>query len=409
MTRRVIQVSKNNQIDQHLTSASRRNKRIGALLIFGALLAALIASALFPSELNTGKMGVHLMLDDGRNVWDRSVWRDHLAHAAQVGDYVTQLVRSSNLDVEQWQYFMGLCEEFELKPILRLATTFNLENDWWEAPTPDPNGGYASLAQQYAAFIAALDWPDGAPHYVIIGNEPNHGDEWGGRPDPAAYARFLIDTAAAIHAADPQAVVLNGALDWYTPHTGSQPFTDGQYYMDAETFMDEMFLAEPGVFEVIDVWASHAYAMTPPWEQTHAVDLINDAANPNRTEPPRYVYNRGVNSYMWEFYKLSTLGFERELPIMITETGWRHDTYTPEQVAQFTDLAYQGNYRRYPGLPEVGWTPWLNDNRVIAVTPFALNGHPSEWEQFNWVEVDESGNITATRPVFDAMTELHSR
>ena len=94
-----------------------------------------------PSPLN--KLGVHLLLDDGRNVWPADVWPTHLEYARQaVGEwgYVTQLVRLDDLDLARWQVFMDLCAEYHLTPILRLATTYDQEADWWTVPPRDGDG-----------------------------------------------------------------------------------------------------------------------------------------------------------------------------------------------------------------------------------------------------------------------------
>jgi hypothetical protein len=367
------------------------------------------------------KLGVHLLFDDGRNAWPTGLWPAHLQYARwAVGEwgYVTELVRLDDLDPERWQYFLDLCGELQLTPILRMATTYDRVAGWWRAPQPDEEGTYSGVAARYADFVAALEWPT-AEHYLIVGNEPNHGNEWSGRPDPAAYARFLIDVADALHAADPAARVLNAGLDPYTPHTGSLPFIDGMYYLDEESFLDQMYAAQPEVFVRLDAWASHSYPMGPltegPWRQSYQVDLINDAVNPNHVEPPAGVYNRGVNGYEWELFKLSTLGVP-PLPVMITETGWRHaESVDPAatdngrplppalRVAWYLDLALNGNGGRYPGFPEEGWQPWLSDDRVVAVTPFALNGSPGEWGHTNWLALDARGNVLYTYPAFDLL------
>lgn len=367
------------------------------------------------------KLGVHLLLDDGRNVWPIDIWSSHMTYARRaVGrwGYVTELVRMDDLDPVRWQQFMNLCTQLELTPILRLATVYDQEAGWWIAPPIDEDGTYKSIASRYAEFAAALQWPTDA-HYLIVGNEPNHGNEWGGRPDPAAYARFLIDVADALHTADANALVLNAGLDPYTPHTGSYPFVDGMYYLDEETFLDQMIAAHPDVFEHIDVWASHSYPMGPlsagPWEQAYQVDWLNDAANPSHVEPPSGVYNRGVNGYEWELFKLSTYGVPN-LPVMITETGWRHaestdpaamDNSRPwpdvETVAVYLDLSLNGNGGRYPDLPEEGWTPWLTDPRIVAITPFALNGYPREWGHTNWLALNAQGTVLDTYAPFDLL------
>jgi hypothetical protein len=365
--------------------------------------------------VSSNKLGVHLLLDDGRNAWPVDVWPIHLEYARQVvGDwgYVTQLVRLDDLDTARWQVFMDLCAERHLTPILRLATTYDQEADWWTVPPRDGDGSYYTVAARYAEFVAALRWPT-PDHYVIIGNEPNHGNEWGGRPDADAYARFLIDVADALHAADAGARVLNAGFDPYTPNTGGRPFIDGMVYVDEETFLDRMHAAYPDVFDRLDAWASHSYAMGPfkegPWVQAYHVDLINGAVNPDHVEPPSGVNNRGVNGYEWELFKLSAYGVE-PLPVFITETGWRHagagseESYpAPEIVAKYVDLTLHGNNGRYSEYPEEGWTPWLDDLRVVAVTFFALDGSPAEWRHTNWLVLDVNGNVLGTYAPFDLL------
>jgi len=372
------------------------------LLLIGPSLSACTTQP-SATQFGTNKLGVHLLLDDGRFQWPVSEWETHLTYARQAvgaSGYVTELVRLDDLDVAKWQQFMDLCAAQELTPILRLATTFDREMGWWNAPPLDANGrSYQAIAQEYASFITALEWP-GAHHFVIVGNEPNHGDEWGGRPDPAAYARFLLETAVALKTADPQAFVLNAGLDPYTPHTGSQPFVNGLWYMDSGTFLVEMVAAEPDVLDVLDGWSSHPYPLgpfaAPPWEQINQIDIINDAPAPIYPTPPDAILNRGVNGYEWELWLLDWLGAP-ELPVFITETGWRHSgvAYPSATLAtDYLDLAQRGNNGRFPQFPETGWTPWLADDRVVAVTPFALDGNPAEWHQTNWLEIAEDGRIT---------------
>lgn len=349
------------------------------------------------------------------------VWPSHMKYASQaVGEwgYVTELIRLDDLNPQKWQTFMDLCADLRLTPILRLATTYDNQSNWWNAPPADHDGDYQAVAGRYVEFVSSLTWPTDK-HYVIVGNEPNHGNEWSGRPDPAAYARFFIDVAEALHDADPAAYVLNAGFDPYTPNTGDFPFVDGIYNLDEETFLDQMHAAYPEVFSHIDVWASHSYPLGPltdgPWLQMYAVDMLNGAVNPNHIEPPPGIYNRGINGYEWELFKLATYGVA-SLPVMITETGWRHaetvdvtatDNGRPlpdaMTTAQYLDLALNGNNGRYPNYPEQGWTPWLLDPRVIAVTPFALNGFPAEWGHTNWLALDTEGNVLNTYAPFDLL------
>jgi hypothetical protein len=193
-------------------------------------------------------------------------------------------------------------------------------------------------------------------------------------------------------------------------------------YLDEETFLDQMVAAYPDVFTHIDGWVSHSYPMGPftagPWEQSYGVDLLNGATNPAHGDPPPGIYNRGINGYEWELWKLSTYGIEG-LPVLITETGWRHaETVNPaatdtgenlpsaQTVADYVDLSLQGNGGRYPQYPEEGWTPWLTDPRIIAITFFALDGDPAEWGHTNWLELDDNATILGMYPMMSVLEQI---
>jgi hypothetical protein len=148
---------------------------------------------------------------------------------------------------------------------------------------------------------------------------------------------------------------------------------------------------------------------------------LNGVTNPRHIEPPPEIYNRGVNGYEWELFKLSTYGLP-VLPVFITETGWRHaetaDSASPdsggatlnaETVAQYMDLALRGNKRRYPDLPDAGWTPWLSDSRVTAVVFFAFDGHPSLWGHTNWLVLNQEGQVLDTYAPFELLASQHSK
>ena len=52
-----------------------------------------------------------------------------------------------------------------------------------------------------------------------------------------------------------------------------------------------------------------------------------------------------------------------------------------------------------------GWT----DPRVVAVTPFALNGLPAEWGHTNWLALDSKGNVLDTYPIFELWATRSAR
>lgn len=404
-----------------------RLRRTGSLLVLSALAVLVLLSALFaaqhepPLALDLSKLGIHLLLDDGRNAWPTQVWPAHMEMAAQVsapGGIAVQLVRADDLDPARWQIFMDLAATHHLTPVLRLATTYDLERGWWRAPESDSAGSYREWGQRFADFVNALEWPDDQKHLILL-NEPNNGVEWSGAPDPAAYARFVVDVEAILRTEVEQLVLLNAALDLYAPHTGSSPFpgTD-QHSIDANTFMDAMQAAQPDVFALFDVWNNHSYPLGPfrehPRAQAYGFDAINDAPQ-TTTTPPQGIFNRGINGYEWELWKLAQFNIE-PLPVMITETGWRHAETTDSQsldagadyppatlAAQYLDLALRGARSPNSSGP-ITWTLWLADERVIAVAPFALNGVPAEWGHTNWLQLDVDGEILGTYALFDLVS-----
>jgi hypothetical protein len=375
--------------------------------------------ATFQSQPQSGqKYGIHLLLDDGRKHWLPDVWPEHLHAARQIvgqGGYVIQLIRLDDLDVDRWQFFLDLCAQEQLVPIIRLATPFDHDRKWWEAPPKDAGGqGYTEAAGRYRDFLAQLRWP-ASQRYAIVHNEPNRGDEWSDQPNPAEYAQFLLDVGQALHTIG--FTVLAPALDLYAPHSNGQPIA-GYRYIDAETFLDEMAAAVPEAFDQIDIWASHAYPLDPfrfdPSRQEFRIDYAHGAANPRHLEPPEGIFNRGVNSYRWELWKLEQIIGPRAatLPVMITESGWRHaPTQDPaardsvhaelsfETQSAYLDLAFRGNNDRYPDLPTTGWMPWNKDPQVLAVVLFALGGFPKDWGHTNWVTLDHQGSITGFYPI----------
>ncbi|MBN1680361.1 MAG: hypothetical protein JW966_08705 [Anaerolineae bacterium] len=391
-----------------------------------------------PVTVLSNKLGVHLLLDDGRHHWPLDRWPDHMRWARDtVGEWgiVVQVIRSDDLDPVRWQVFMDLCADLHLVPMLRLATVFDRDANWWTAPPADEDGSYRALAARYTAFVTGLDWPV-PEHLVIVGNEPNHGSEWGGDPDPAAYARLLIDVADALHAADPGARVLNAGLDPFAPHTGGQAFLGGPPLIDSVSFLDAMVAAYPDVLARLDAWASHSYPLGPfaegPWQQAFAVDRLDGAPGVDSlpVTPPPGIMNRGINAYAWELVQLAALGAPA-LPVIITETGWRHaETVDPAAldrapdgdapdgapwpdaatVADYVDLALRGNgernVRRYPDLPQDGWTPWLDDPRVVGVAFFAFDGLPAEWAHTNWLILDADGVVRGSYPVVERLKTI---
>jgi hypothetical protein len=371
-----------------------------------------------PTPVAVNKRGVHLLLDDGSTKFSEEVWEQHIVWAGRLsgpGGYAVQLVRSNDLRPESWQHMIDLLDREGLIPIVRLATYKDLSNDWWAAPAPDPDGlGYKSEADRFRRFFDAIDWPTDTV-LVTVANETNRPDEWGGAPNPAAYARFLRDVAEALRrVTSVKVLILNGALDAYAP---SASF-GRTFALDSELYLEGMVAEVPDIFERLDGWASHAYPLGPfgehPGRQTFKIDDVRPNATPRRQPPPGIV-NRGVNGYEWELWKLQQLGLTRELPVYVTESGWRHKSsqapsrdkdFATVEDARFTELiglAFDGP----SGGQAEGWTPWNLDRRVRAVALFALGGRPDHWGHTNLLFVDQAGRVQGAYPFAEALARVY--
>lgn len=390
------------------------------------MVAALLSPSANPSvampEPPPSRVGVHMLSSEGRTPWPARAWREHTLLAAEAighGGYVVQLLSEGNRDLHYWQSFMAGARKAGLRPIVRLATRYDRQYRWWRAPRPDRSGGgYRTYAVHLRVFLEQLRWPPGE-RVVIVGNEPNRGDEWQNRPNPAAYARYLRDVADELRPLG--YTVLNGPLDQYCPNTNGGKI-GGVRYLDAESFMDGMRDAVPDVFAKIDGWAAHSYPQgpfsAPPAQQSFKVDLINGAENPRQSQPNPGVVNRGINGYTFELQKLSEYGVEPP-PVWITETGWRH-AESPEpspndregakldehQVAEQMQLALAGPP---DGSTAEGYTPWLRDPRVRAVVFFGFNGDPQRWGHSSWLKLDSKGNVLGAYAPFHALRGLNGQ
>ncbi|NLX08696.1 MAG: hypothetical protein GXY36_03490 [Chloroflexi bacterium] len=134
---------------------------------------------------------------------------------------------------------------------------------------------------------------------VIIWNEPNLGIEWGNRPvDPEAYTGLLRQSYTAAHAANPDVVVMGGAL---APTVN--PDASGSALSDVD-FLERMY--EAGAKGYFDALAVHTYGFTRPAQDPPDPDVVNF----RRVELLREVMARYGDD---------------ATPVYITESGWNDD------------------------------------------------------------------------------------
>lgn len=256
--------------------------------------------------------------------------------------YVTVLVESGSRDHNKWQNFFDDLRRRHLIPLVRLAT--QPDGDHWKIP-------YEGEEDAWAGFLDNLNWPT-KNRYIVIYNEPNQGQEWAGSVNAKSYAKVLDKTITALKNKNSDFFVLNAGLDASAPQKPPK-------YEDETNFLKEMNEEVPGIFNKLDGWVSHSYP------------------NPGFAGSPDAEGKGTVRTWEWELQKLKELGLAKNLPVFITETGWKHaegldfDKSLPssDTLGEYFKTAFQN-----------AWA----DSRIIAVTPFLLNYQEAPFDHFSF-------------------------
>jgi len=304
-----------------------------------------------PLSVPNNKFGIHILFDS------------ELSNAAKLvnsngGDwgYVTIPIQTGDKDIVKWQNFMDQCRQLHVIPIIRLATEGDYFNTQvWNVPTYDD-------IIDFANFLNSLQWPT-KNHYVIIYNEVNRGDEWGGAVDPNAYASLLDYAVKEFKFVNTDFFVISAGLDNAAP---SQP----PQYMNEYTYMQEMNQAVPGIFGEIDGLASHSYP------------------NPGFRQPPSSLGHTSIDSFSYEQQYAQELG-GKKLPVFITETGWSNQTLSDSTIASYYQQAFS--------------QVW-DDPSIVAVTPFLLSANQGSFVKFSFLKSD--GSPTQEYQMFQSLPKV---
>jgi polysaccharide biosynthesis protein PslG len=213
-----------------------------------------------------------------------------------------------------------------IKVVARLGLTPD-----WARPRDTPltyldASSYDDLARYATAFAARYADQISA---IIVGNEPNLSYEWGYRQTEAIdYVRLLQTVYPAVKAANPEILVLAGALAPTLEPAGS-PW--GHNDLD---YLAAMYAGGAAAF--FDGLAVHAYGLTFPPEAPPGPDVLNF----RRIELVREV--------------MVAYG-DAETQIYVTETGWNdHPRWTksvrPGQRSQYTIDAVSWAEENWPNV-----------------------------------------------------------
>ena len=205
----------------------------------------------------------------------------------------------------------------------------------WARPDPQESGQETTFTyldgdryDDFAAFVAAfVARYRGRVSHVILWNEPNLSFEWGYRPvDPEGYVELLRAVYARAHAANPDVVVLAGALaPTLEPEGSAAGLSDLAY-------LERMYQA--GAAPYFDALAVHAYGLTLPPDEAPALDVINF----RRVELLR---------------EIMVAHDDGDKPVYVTEAGWNdHPRWAggvrPAQRIEYTIGAYEWARQHWP-------------------------------------------------------------
>jgi hypothetical protein len=293
-----------------------------------------------PAAVDNNKFGIHILNDSDLEDASKLV-------NSSGGDwgYVTLVIREDERDSARWQTVFDNARRLHLIPIIRLATKQDGGN-WVKPDTED--------ITSWVNFLDSLNWVI-KNRYIIIGNEPNHANEWGGEVNPGDYGEYFINLSKRLKISSPNYFVMLAGLDASAP--------DNKLHLSESKFLKTLILKHPNIFNSIDGWVSHSYP------------------NPNFSAPPTGLGQKSVKTYEWELTLLRQYGITKNLPVFIIETGWAHKT---DSEKGYLDPEKLTDY--YKSLFEI----YQNDSKVVAFTPFVLNYNLPPFDIFSWKRPDNS-------------------
>ncbi len=334
---------------------NRMAKRVlFVILLFFCLICLPGKASAVENPLNTpnNKIGIHILFDS------------ELRQAAELvnsngGDwgYVTIPIQAGDKDLVKWQKFMDSAKNYHLIPVMRLATEGDYFNTKvWRKPKPED-------IIDFANFLDSLKWPT-KNRYIIIFNEVNRADEWGGTASPQEYSELLSFAVTVFKSKNPDYFIISSGLDNAAPNQGT-------VYINQYDYMRQMDSHVPNIFSQVDGIASHSYP------------------NPAFSQPPTLSGIIGTGSFFYERQLARSLS-KKELPVFIVETGWSSEAVSEDVIASYYMTAMN--------------TVW-NDPSVVAITPFLLQGWGGPFQKFSFI--GENGYLTKQYRIIHDMPKIH--
>ncbi len=258
-------------------------------------------------------------------------WEDIEIHGK--GDFQDRRHQPYRSAWEKYDHIVALAEKYHLELIVRLSNP-----PAWTRAAGDAVGTYAPPddVQDFADFVhAVVSRYKGRIRYYQLWNEPNIYPEWGEQPvSPEAYAELLKAGATAARAADPNVVIIAGALAATIDLDGT--VQAGRNFSDL-LFLQRMY--DAGAAPYFDIMAVQGYGLwSGPTDRRMHPRVINVS---------RHLYIRDLMVKNGDAHK----------PIWISEMNWnaappdvepRYGRVSLEQQARYLPLAYRRVIREWP-------------------------------------------------------------
>lgn len=326
------------------------------LILFTTLIISLFSAKTVsaiedPTKIANNKFGIHILFPS-----ELSEAAGLINANGGAWGYVTIPIQSGDRDILKWQSFFDECVRLQVTPLIRLATEGDYFNTKvWRTPKEED-------IVDFANFLNSLEWPV-ENRYVIVFNEVNRGDEWGGSADLVRYGELLSYAVSVFKSKSNNFFMISSGMDNAAP-------SQGREYMNQYSYMLAMDEAVPGIYAQVDGLSSHSYP------------------NPGFSQPPSSKTPMSISSFRHERELAYDLG-GRVLPVFITETGWTSDKISDTKRAEYYRDAFANVW---------------NDPGVVAVTPFLLHAAGGPFAQFSFVRQD--GSKTEQYNAFAALGKI---
>lgn len=308
-------------------------------------------------------------------------WEDIEIHGK--GDFEDRRHEPYRSAWEKYDHIVDLAQRYDMGLIVRLSNP-----PAWTRSRGDEVGSYAPPddVQDYADYVAAVVGRyRGKVRYVQLWNEPNIYPEWGSYPiDPEGYVTLLAAGAQAARAANPEVVVIAGALAATINLQPNDP-PPGNSLSDL-VFLQRMY--DAGAAPYFDIMAVQGYGL---W-----------SGPTDRRMHPR-VLNIGHHRFVRDLMVRNGDGHK---PIWISEMNWnaapddvepRYGRVSLEQQAAYLPVAYARVEQEWPWIGVAN--AWYLKRATDA---WELNRQPEAY--FRLLAPDFT-----PQPVYDAMRRATGR